>query len=210
MRYAATATACLLLSAGAATATTLNFSYSRQNGSVKSSWTQPRTPTVLFSIPGAYTVVAVADGLEDVNDVLTPIKNVLFSPMSNFDGQFSGYGVGDFGLGVLYQGPESAPVFSSGTFTGVLGGTLTVRDALPGAAEPSTWFIMLVGLAIVGGAARAGRRRHGFGSHSPNGNSPVVTRSLRSPDFCFRDFLQGFYQRLRRIRFSYLRVKFSR
>ena len=151
--------AVVLLCAGSAAATQLDVTYARQSGNVTSSWTQPSTPVVAFYAPGGYTAVDVSNGVEDVYGALTPISIVYFAPAGSLGGYFSGPGVSDFGLGVLYEGPESAPVFKASTFTGALGGTLTFVDAPAAAPEPSTWLLLLGGLAGIGVAVRAGRLR---------------------------------------------------
>ena len=147
-----------MLSSASARATQLDFSYSRQGGTVTSAWTQSSTPVVAFYISDGYTAVDVTSGVEDVNGALTPIGLVYFAPPAALGGYFLGSGVSDFGLGKLYRGTESAPVFAPGVFTGALGGTLTITGALSGAPEPATWFMMLSGLAAIGGVARSRRR----------------------------------------------------
>lgn len=77
---------------------------------------------------------------------------------------------GDLDVSVLgfqaFNGPDGAPVFAPGVYTGQdfysgLDGTLTVTAMSGGVPEPATWAMLQLGLGAVGAAMRTARRRMG-------------------------------------------------
>lgn len=80
------------------------------------------------------------------------------------DGGYGGFNISYVGQGkgaVLFSGPPTAPVFTTGTFFlpplayGAPGGfTLTITDVTAAVPEPATWAMMMLGFGIVGYGVR--------------------------------------------------------
>ena len=70
----------------------------------------------------------------------------------------------DIGAGTgsvpLFTGPDSDPLLSTGTFTfSAADGPGQIRFEVSGAPEPSTWALMIAGIAMIGGTLRYRRSR---------------------------------------------------
>jgi hypothetical protein len=150
----ATAAAAALGLAASAHAETLVFTYV-EDGGLDFSFDQSATPTPLGYALGDYTDVAISNFTGNVG----PYSSIVWYS-AGASGQFNtpdnAYVV--FGPQV-YSGPESAPIFATGTYAGAdqtngLAGTLTIT-AVP---EPATWAMMILGLGMTGALLR---RRNG-------------------------------------------------
>ena len=154
IRLALAVGAAAVLTAAAAQATTLDFSWSY--ATLSASWTQSSSPTVLGSVDGDNTDVAVTGGTGSTG----AFTDVVFYNSGStiltggFQANSSGQVIAVSGP-KLYTGSEAAPVFAPGVYA-LDNGTLTVTDAVP---EPAAWSMMLVGVAGLGGMLRASRRR---------------------------------------------------
>jgi hypothetical protein len=155
-----------ILTAAAAQATLLDFSYTSENATQTATWTQSSDPTPLTGYGPGLVGVDVTDGVSHTYG--TPFPSLLDSPFStvtfNDSDTSGGFTTGDLAVGVngpvIFTGTESAPIFSTGTYTLSYGeGSLTVTDASGGVPEPAAWSLMLLGVAGVGGLTRARRDR---------------------------------------------------
>ena len=141
--------------AGAASATTLDFSYSGGSFIFEgfAGWTQSSDPTPLSYDTGADTTVAASGGdLVLIGGFFPiaggPISSVEFYSTANGGGFSDGSAISDFGL-QIYSGTEAAPVFTPGSYQ-LTFGTLTISDV----PEPATWTMMILGVAGIGAALR--------------------------------------------------------
>jgi hypothetical protein len=140
-----------MLAARSAGATTLEASYS--DSAFSGSWEQSSNPTPIQYQTGVATVIPVWD--------VTGNLGITGNEISYYNSAWSG-GFDVWAGPQIYTGPESAPVFSAGSFTGLYdplpptssGGVLTFT-VIP---ELSTWGMMLTGFAGLAAVA-AGRRR---------------------------------------------------
>ncbi len=139
-----------MVASASAGAVTLIATYS--DSWYSGSWEQDSDPTPL-SYGAEVTTIPIWDVTGDA--VSPPYIN--YHPLNGvLDGGF------DLFTGTqIYTGPESAPVFSVGSYTGLglpglsTGGVLTFT-AVP---EPSTWAMMLAGFVGLGVLTAATRRR---------------------------------------------------
>jgi hypothetical protein len=146
-----------VLTAGAATAETLLFTYTTPNGAGGSAiWTQSSTPVVDGYDPSNYTTVAVTNGIETYPGSAPLSFSQVYYPILGADGGFNTLLNQISPPGPqIYSGPETAPVFTTGTYNLYGGGTLVV--SLAGIPEPAAWTMMLLGVAVLGGVLRARR-----------------------------------------------------
>jgi hypothetical protein len=142
-----------MLAAGSAGATILEVSYS--DSLYSGTWEQSSDPTPIQYQAGVATVIPVWD--------VTGNLGITGNEISYYNSAWSG-GVGMWAGPQVYTGPESAPVFSAGSFTGLYdpipptssGGVLTFTVVVP---ELSTWGMMLTGFAGLTAVAAGKRRR---------------------------------------------------
>jgi hypothetical protein len=140
-----------MLAAGSAGATILEVSYS--DSVFSGTWEQSSNPTPIQYQTDVSTVIPVWD--------VTGNLGITGNEIPYYNSAWSG-GFSVWAGPQVYTGPESAPVFSAGSFTGLFdplpptssGGVLTFT-VVP---ELSTWAMMLTGFAGLTAAA-AGRRR---------------------------------------------------
>ena len=148
------ACAAATLLASAANAKDLRFTYSEVAG-INFTFIQSSAPTPLSFVDGLQTQVSVKNWSGHI------IESDIFYYIGSEGGGFStddaAYNV--FGP-QLYTGPETAPIFAYGTFSGQnavsgLDGTLSIT-AVP---EPATWALMLGGMGLCGAVLRKQSRR---------------------------------------------------
>jgi hypothetical protein len=140
-----------VLAAGSAGATILEVSYS--DSLYSGTWEQSSNPTPIQYQTGVSTVIPVWD--------VTGNLGIMGNEIPYYNSAWSG-GFSLWAGPQVYTGPESAPVFSAGSFTGLYdplpptssGGVLTLT-VVP---ELSTWGMILTGFAGLTAVA-AGRRR---------------------------------------------------
>jgi hypothetical protein len=143
-----------VLAASSAPAATLLFTYTTPADSGGSAtWTQSSTPAVAAQYPNIYTDVVVTDGSAEPAGLPTYTFTSVYYANGGADGGFDIIGSGISPSGPqLFRGLDTAPVFATGVYSLDGGGTLTVTAA--GAPEPDAWSMMLLGVAVMGGALR--------------------------------------------------------
>jgi hypothetical protein len=117
-----------------------------EGGSTIASWRQDSNPT-----PSSFAL-GVSTGVTVTNEVGLGVNTVTWFNISN-SGLFAA-GPLDIVGAQAYTGPESAPSFVAGNYSGIdstSGGVATVMITSAAAAVPevSTWAMMLAGLGIV-------------------------------------------------------------
>jgi hypothetical protein len=146
-----------MLAGPAAVAEVLDFNFVGAGSylGIGASWTQPSNPTPIVYGLGSTTI-----GVTNGSSTLGPFLDVRFygtSASGGFTPQTFPNVFGVFGP-QLFTGTEAAPMFSTGTAMFDGDGKLTVTAAIP---EPSTWAMMIAGLAGLGALSET-RRRRGF------------------------------------------------
>jgi hypothetical protein len=158
-----------LAGAAPATAETLLVSWTESSEGVTASWEQSATPTPLGYQIGQYTDVPISDFKSTGALTIGPYSDVLWfnGGLSLNDVPYGGLFSTPDGYFVLvgpqaYTGPESAPVFQTGTYEGedyfnnFAAATVTITAVSTGVPEPSTWVMLLMGFAGLAAAFRAG------------------------------------------------------
>jgi hypothetical protein len=162
----------LMMAPAAARAETLLFSWSMPAEGVQVSWEQDSNPTPLVVYPGQYTLVPVFDFHSTGTTVISPAYTDMtwfnVSQGGGFTTPAPAYSFFPVPASQQYTGPESAPVFGPGTYSGteyVTGATdVTLKiSAISVVPELSTWAMMVLGFAGLG-----------FAGYRRNKNSPLA------------------------------------
>jgi hypothetical protein len=161
-----------LLSLGAAHASTVWFSLTSTGGAYDSSFTLDTTTapdsstdgvsfsynSVAGSFPGGISAAEVGFGVPAANSGLS---GIIAPPPTNIATAFF------FSGPQVYTGPESAPVFTTGSYDVQVGplfqpgvdGTLTISNTAPGAPGPEIGLGLIPALAAMAGLALTRSRR---------------------------------------------------
>jgi hypothetical protein len=161
-----------LAGAASAKAETLLVTWTEASEGVSASWEQSSTPTPLSYQTGQYTDVPISDFKSTGALPIGPYSDILWfneglsagnvatgGLFSTPDGYFVLFGP------QAYTGPESAPVFQTGSYQGeddfnnFAAATVTITSLSRSVPEPSTWVMVLMGFA---GLAVAFRTRARF------------------------------------------------
>lgn len=162
---------CALISASAQ-ATTLLVTWAEPDMGVIASWQQSATPTPLSSVGGLLTDVPISSFSSTGANSIGPYNDIVwFNGGVPFGGLFS-TPAADFLLGYFqvggpqaYTGPESAPTFLPGVYTGVdyfnnlAAATVTISVVAPPTAPGPIPGAGLSGLAALALAHLYARRR---------------------------------------------------
>jgi hypothetical protein len=152
--------ATLALSSASAQAETLIVDWTESSVGISASWEQSSTPTPISYTSDSITIVPISDFTSTGSQTVGPYTEIDWYSTS-FGGLFvtpdSVYAVNG---PQAYTGPESAPVFSTGSYTGFDNSTVALATVtLSAVPEPSTWAMMLLGFAGLGFAGyRASRK----------------------------------------------------
>jgi len=155
----ALAAASCVLGASSASALVITIS---EGGVVVASWEQLVNPVPIAFVDGEYTKVAVTNsfGLGGDNFIIW-YSAAKGGGLSSFDGGLNIVGGQNFTNPGPFLPPESMPVFLTGAYSGTdipVSGPGIAADVSISVPEPATWATMLVGLGMIGFAAR--RRRN--------------------------------------------------
>ena len=140
-----------MIAAGCAGATVLVATYSDSDYSA--SWEQDSNPVPASFTAGEGATIPIWDAAGNLG---------LGSALTYFSASENG-GFGPTYGPQIYAGPESAPVFSVGAYTGLGeapgGGSGVLTLVAAGVPEPSTWAMLLAGFAGLGALSLGARRR---------------------------------------------------